>query len=88
MFPMEEPYDSNKLVPGEGPYASPFGLGVVPRLFLLAASLIVAVVAAVMAWRGSRVQPPPPQPQAPRATPSATITPDPTRIDSNQSPKQ
>src|SRR6185295_13950169 len=33
--PMEEPDDSNKLVPGEGPYASPFGLGVVPRLFLL-----------------------------------------------------
>jgi uncharacterized iron-regulated membrane protein len=81
---MDEPDNSNKSVPGEGPYASPFGLGVVPRILLLAASVIIAIVAGLMAWRGSRVaSPPPPQPQA---TPSATATPAPT--DAHQSTKQ
>ncbi|HEV7745904.1 MAG TPA: hypothetical protein VGO56_12975 [Pyrinomonadaceae bacterium] len=77
--------DPNKMVPGEGPYDSPFGLGVVPRIFLLAASVIVAVVAGLMAWRGSRVESQPAP--APRATPSATATPAPARVDADQSTK-
>ncbi|HEV7681145.1 MAG TPA: hypothetical protein VGO68_03410 [Pyrinomonadaceae bacterium] len=85
---MNKPADPNKLVPGEGPYDSPFGLGVVPRIFLLAASVIVAVVAGLMAWRGSRVESPPtPQTQSPQATPSATATPAPAHVEADPSTK-
>ena len=71
---MDESMDPIDAVPAEGSHSSPFGLGVGPRLFLLAASVVIAVAAGIVYWQGSRVEAPPPQAQGPQPTPSATTT--------------
>ena len=53
---MDESMDSIDAVPAEGSHSSPFGLGVGPRLFLLAASVVIAVAAGIVYWQGSRVE--------------------------------
>ena len=73
---MDESMDSIDAVPAEGSHSSPFGLGVGPRLFLLAASVVIAVAAGIVYWQGSRVEAPPPQAQGLQPTPSATTTPE------------
>lgn len=73
---MDESMDSIDAVPAETSHSSPFGLGVGPRLFLLAASVVIAVAAGIVYWQGSRVVAPPPQAQGPQPTPSATTTPE------------
>ena len=73
---MDKSMDSTDAVPAEASHSSPFGLGVGPRLFLLAASVVVAVTAGIVYWQGSRVEAPPPQAQGPQPTASATTTPE------------
>jgi len=73
---MDESVDAIDAVPAEASHSSPFGLGVGPRLFLLAASVVIAVAAGIVYWRGSRVEAPPPQAQAPQPTPSAAAAPE------------
>jgi tetratricopeptide (TPR) repeat protein len=75
---MREPIDSAQAQPAEAPSPIPIWHGLPARkLLLLAASLVIAVGAGLLLWRGSRVESPPePQAQAPPATPSTTTTPE------------
>jgi len=77
---MGEAADSNNGVAGEVSHSSPFGLGVGPRLLLLAASVVIAVAAGIVYWQGSRVKAPsPPQARAPQPTPAPTTRENPWR---------